>query len=250
MQIRVNKKAEKVIWEHLAKYLSEDKREYQPGRYHVSDLLNPRQTFFKVLDPKPIKQESLGYFTAGRAHHEILQKVLPGTPEHRVEVTVDGITIVGTIDLMLSYPVELKTSRKWTIPDTPEPHYVDQLKFYCALTGKLKGKIIVFYITPGRKFGGKGNSTTPEFRIWDIELTQEELDEVKVKMFEVAKNLDGVLASAKLNGPLAQVSNIHRALPLCQSFLCGGKYKGNAEVKCEWYEKCKPEGRYPKENLS
>jgi hypothetical protein len=44
----------------------------------------------------------------------------------------------------------------------------------------------------------------------------------------------------------------HTMLPLCEEWKCGCGARGKepAKVNCKWYEKCKPQGRYPASRLS
>ena len=244
MKIRRSTRTEEALWSRLAKFMNGNRRDYKAGEFHVSDILDVRQAYFKITDPKPPKRESLAFFTAGRAHHEIIQEVLPGKPEFQVKVKKKGITITATIDSMVHYPIEVKTSRKWKIPDQPESHYTEQLLYYMAQTGKTCGKIIVFYICPGRTFDGK-TQTTPDFRAWDVHVSAPELGNIRKEMHQRAAALHTAVTAGTLN----KDSRAFEKLPLCAAFKCGGKGRGGTYVSCQWYEACKPEGRYPEERL-
>ncbi len=42
---------------------------------HVSDLLNPRWAYFQRVMPRPITDDELGYFIAGRGHEDALWRL-------------------------------------------------------------------------------------------------------------------------------------------------------------------------------
>lgn len=75
--------------------------EFRDG-IHVTDLtLCPRKSIFRKLEPKPITNKELNFFTSGRAIHSAIQSLVEqdqaGQFEIEKEVTWEGIT--GHIDL-------------------------------------------------------------------------------------------------------------------------------------------------------
>ena len=248
MKYKKDQKARKLIYKRLAEFFEKRAREYKENTFHVSDLLNPRAAYFRYTDPKPLNEREIGFFVAGLAHHFVVESAILSA-ENPEEISLEyktphGIKIIATPDI-LDYnvfentPIEIKTSRKWTIPEEPDAHYVDQLACYCAIWGVNEGRIAVFYITPGRKWDGSAN-TYPELVVWKIKFDDEELKEVKTHLEQAAFDLREAL----------RISNPD-ILPICYpSWRCGSvDRKGKAEVNCKWYHKCRPPARYPENNL-
>ncbi len=221
----------------LRQHLHKNDRNNGPKEFHVSDLLSPRKWYWKEHSPKEFTKKEVGFFLGGQAHHIIAEIILAGTEgkrEHQATmVTPSGTTIIGTMDAQRKVPLEFKTSRKWTIPEDPADHYIDQLLSYCVLTSSASGKVVVFYLTPGRKWDGK-SATGPEVAAWNIEFTKEELESGKDHLV----NTSDLCIEAREN----ETPDI---LPLCDDWMCGNKYKGKVQINCSHYEECQPMGRYP-----
>lgn len=95
--------ADDALAKHVLDMLREDyeKQERERGSaVHVSDLIFPRRTWLSRNHPKPLTDEDLLYFTAGRAHHEIIEKMVSKDELREINVTYRGIT--GTIDCVVS----------------------------------------------------------------------------------------------------------------------------------------------------
>lgn len=200
------------------------------GMYHISELLQPRQAYFTRRDGKEMTEQDICMFIPGSAFHEYIQKVLGNDlAEKKVYFQND---VVGTIDWAGSYLLEIKTSRKWSIPDMPEPHYVTQLLKYMAMEKKLEGYILVIYFTAGRKWTGDKPSTL-ELVAWKIETAPEE------QQIELQYLIDtrASLIEAKETGQFEK-------LPLCYSFSCFSEYKKEVTRVCPFYNECQPEGRF------
>jgi hypothetical protein len=200
------------------------------GKFHISELLQPRQAFFTRRDGKEMTEQDICMFIPGSAFHEYVQKVLGNDlAEKRVHFKDD---IVGTIDWAGDYLLEIKTSRKWSIPDMPEPHYVTQLLKYMAMEKKLEGYILVIYFTAGRRWDAKKASTL-EMVAWKIETTPEEqLEELKY-LEETRANLIKATETGEFD-----------KLPLCYQFSCFSEYKKEITKVCPWYGECQPDDRH------
>ena len=241
-----DKEAEKVIYDRLRDYFSTRERLYTKGVFHVSDLLNPKQAYYKYTDPKPLSEREIGFFVAGLAHHFVVESAVTKT-DAPVETPInwspcDGITIVGRPDIrdyvfFQGEPNEFKTSRKWTIPEDPEGNYVDQLGCYCALANCPTGRISVFYICPGRSWRGD-SSTTPAVVVWKLKFSDAEIVGIKQRLADTANKLEQAIEEKK-----------PEVLPSCTSWFCGSKNKGKTSVNCKWYHECQPAGRYPEKLL-
>ena len=147
-------------------------REGRTGAWHVSDLMFPRYAVLSRIYGREPTREDVGFFFTGEAYHEFLQKLL-GKKDAEVRGTLHGVT--GTADYFDGTNLlEIKTSRKWTIPEFPQEHYVEQAGYYCAIFNKSLARIVVIFPTAGRTWGG-ANASTVEVRTWSVEFSDEEL---------------------------------------------------------------------------
>lgn len=177
------------------------------GPWHVSDLMFPRYAVLSRLSPRLPDRTSIGFFLTGEAYHEFMQKLL-GKHDSEVKGTYSNTT--GTADYFDGDTLlEIKTSRKWTIPEEPQSHYVEQAGYYCAIFGKSSARILVIFPTAGRKWNGEAASTI-ELVAWNVSFTDEELAEIKASVVRREKYLDEALKTKVVTG-----------LPCCQDWKCG-----------------------------
>jgi len=94
---------------------------------HVSDLIYClREAYFKKTAPKELTETQLMFFLDGARRHVALQS-LSGV---ECEVRVEGLGIVGTVDMLGTAPIEFKSTRARSgVPD----HYLRQLGYYVEL---------------------------------------------------------------------------------------------------------------------
>jgi len=135
-----------MILEELYKSLYEEYSKVRAG-VHISDItLCPRESCFRRLDPKPLTNTDLNFFTSGKAIHEALQSLVKKYPDRfEIEKEVKFGDIVGHIDLFdltNHIPIEAKSARVKTMTE-PKAHYLKQLEAYMALTGADTGIILV-----------------------------------------------------------------------------------------------------------
>ena len=135
---------------------------------HVSDLLFPRASYFNKISPQPLTDREVGYFIAGRGHHEIVES-LNGDKRFR-EKTVTWNGIEGTIDFLDKVPTEIKTTRSQSTatPDKLSKHYLDQLGYYCAMMDSNIGRLIIFYLGARETDPDGKRIMTPKFKVFDI----------------------------------------------------------------------------------
>ena len=114
---------------------------------HVSDLVYclkkafwRRQGYEEEFGEKDLTVRGLG-----RGHHGFLE-VLQGALR---EVEVERFGVVGTLDMLEDYPIEIKTTRQPVEAKNIPAHYLRQLAYYCILTGSQKGYLIVFQLITG-----------------------------------------------------------------------------------------------------
>ena len=204
------------------------------NKFHVSELLQPRQAFFTRRDGTQTTEADIKMFLSGTVFHEYIQRVL-GNEFSEQQIHFDD-DIVGTADWNGDDLVEIKTSRKVTIPEYPQDNYVSQILKYMAMTKKLTAKILVIFFTAGRNWKGDKASVL-EIKSWKVDATEKELQEELEKL----KNTKANLIEATKTGDFSK-------LPLCYSFSCFSEYpKGKITKVCRWYNECQPsEERYNK----
>jgi CRISPR/Cas system-associated exonuclease Cas4 (RecB family) len=157
---------------------------------HVSDiLLCQRETVFRRLNPLPITDRELGFFTVGRAIHEAVQQLAKYFPKYEVEkeinYEIDGIVLKAHIDLYdkeNNIPIEAKTVRnkKVSPTDEPKPFNVDQLKMYMSLVDADIGYIIYQLLLEYEDF---------PFKIFEVRMSKEERTKMLEDMVTDALNL-------------------------------------------------------------
>lgn len=148
MKIFRDKNLEDKIYDKLTRWLTDTQRLEE---IHISDIEAPMLAVMQRLYGPRITRREAGYFTAGRAHHDIIEcLVTTNIMKHEVPVTYDGI--VGTIDVIGDNVVEIKTTRSMYIKEEIPEHYIRRLGYYVATyhkkLNKAKGKLILFYISP------------------------------------------------------------------------------------------------------
>lgn len=194
-----------IISQIMGNYL---KREGRVGhKWHVSDLLFPRYAVMDRLYGRTPSRDDIGFFFTGEAYHEFLQKLLG---KQDAEVRGEILDVLGTADYFDgNVLLEIKTSRKWTIPETPQEHYVEQVGYYCAIFGKIEARILIIFPTAGRKWDGSSSSTV-EVRTWKLTFTDAEIADIKAKMASRVVDLNTALAAKNVSG-----------LPACPDFKYG-----------------------------
>lgn len=113
-------------------------------RISVTDLVNPRQAFFRWtrpdIQPSPDRVQAM---MSGTGFHALLGQAI--STEEYVEQFVEWEGIVGRIDIYEDVPVEVKTTG--ALPADPvqvRPGYIDQLGMYCAITRVASGRLLVY----------------------------------------------------------------------------------------------------------
>src|SRR4051812_28207258 len=169
-------------------------------RISVTDLLNPRQAFFRRtrpdIQPTPERMHSL---FAGTGFHEVFGRTV--STEEFLEQFVEFEGIAGKIDIYKSIPSELKTTNKMPKDVLAErPAYVDQTGMYCAMTRKSKGLLILYK----RKFF----ANPPQLKVFDLEFS--DLNAITREMMRRRELLEKAIASGDPVG-----------LPRCEWFSIG-----------------------------
>ena len=159
---------------------------------HVSDInLCLRETVFRRINPQPITDREIGFFTVGRSIHDSIQTLAKSNPKYEIEKEInyvyEGITIKAHIDLYdkeNNIPIEAKTVRNKDIAE-PKPFNIDQLKMYMTLVDADIGYIIYQLLLDYNDF---------PFRVFEVRMTKEERTRMLEKMvddsFHLQMNID------------------------------------------------------------
>lgn len=200
------------------------------GKFHISELLQPRQAYFTRKYGKEMTEGDIKMFLSGTCFHEYVQKVLGNKfAEKRINF---GDDIVGTIDFYDGDRLlEIKTSRKWSVPEYPEPHYVSQVTKYMAIEKKLTGIILVIFFTAGRTWKADKASVL-EIMAWKVTVTPKEQEDDLASLVDTRSRL----IEASKTGEFEK-------LPLCYEFSCYSEYKKEVTRVCPFYLQCEPDGR-------
>jgi len=113
-------------------------------RISVTDLVNPRQAFFRRTRPdiQPSAERAQTMMTGTGVHAQFERTI---STEEFAEQFVTYEDIVGKIDIYEDAPVELKTTSFQDRDGVVRPSYLDQLGMYCAMTGIPRGHLVVYY---------------------------------------------------------------------------------------------------------
>jgi len=216
------KKALQQIKDYLAKKPRSDKG------WHVSDLLDPRQSFWRKIKPLPTTDDQALYFSVGHGHHGILEAMLgPKKKDDRSDAgEFEKHGILFSPDLRFKDgPLEIKTSRAMYIKaDRENPAkvyegYIKQLGSYNALMGMPKGKLLVLFLN-AVKDGLEKWQKKPQLRLYKVAFEKAELKGITAWLLKRAKQLTAAVKKKKVDG-----------LPLCADWKCRN---------CGWFQNCKP----------
>lgn len=227
LTIERSPKTEQALLDRSRKWLEQDER--KPG-VHASDLMDPRIAFFKRKHPAPISDRLVNMFLVGKIGHIIVLSAVDGADGLNME-SDEGSSWSEDLEIWYSpdktlngIPRELKTTRSYFEPKTHTDLalYVEQLAIYMSARNTTTGQLWVLYLNL-KDADGK---TAPQWRAYTVKMNQEDLDGYKAQLKQTRKEL-----------VLAWETGDFQQLPLCRKFKCGKK-------NCEYWEECRPEGRY------
>lgn len=158
---------------------------------HVSDLvLCLREAYFRKVCPKPPSETQLMFFLDGARRHSALESL----SDVRTEVEVEGMGVVGTVDMLGNCPIEFKSTRAAkALPD----HYFKQLGYYAALTGSSQGILAVQRL----------NKRESPFEFYSVEYDAVDIDGLKRDMSVKRASLESALESNSTEGlPMTEES--------------------------------------------
>lgn len=229
IRVEADQEEEKALLNMSRTWLEQEVR--TPG-IHVSDLLDAKRAWYKKKDTKrTMTDREVTTFMIGKILHSHVISAASGGKG--VDISTDEGSRTSKalgIEYSIDYqgkdkiPVEIKTSRSFYPPKGLKDlsMYCEQLLCYQAAENSLTGKIWILYLN----LKDAQNRTCPEYRAYTVTVTQKALDEFKVQIKKV---------HAKLTKALKQKTPV--GLDNCREWLCN-------ERLCEYWHKCKPEGRY------
>jgi len=228
--IKRDRKAEGELLEIARKWIDGDHR--TPG-LHMSDLLEPRKAYWRIVKPMPTPDRLIPIFLIGKILHVFMRHITHGGKK-LIDITSDegsrahqeiGITY-SPDDFDGGNPVEYKSSRSFYPPRKREDlaSYLTQLLGYQACTDKTTGFLRNLYLNLR-----SNGMTSPEFRCWKVTAPKKDLKAYREAMKTIAKKITSCVKRKKPT-----------ELPLCTTYFCG--------PGCSWWDDCKPEGRYPKKD--
>ena len=186
---------------------------------HVSDILTPMKGYWQRVSPKRFEDSSIMFFNLGYAGHEYLlgQDDEGGTVRGDLCYSPDKRNEEGIVEVKI-------TTKKAVATTQEELHsYLEQVLAYMALDNKTHGEIWIWYVAT---FGA------PKLKVYNVEATTAGLKKYKKQVEAGAKELREALTSKDPS-----------KLTLCPQTYC---YRS----KCQWYDECKPIGRYkPKKEV-
>ena len=193
---------------------------------HVSDIVMcSRQRVFNELDKgdKPLSDKTLGFFTAGKAIHEIIQSLfMTNRMRFEKEKYVEYQGIEGHVDLWDKHknvPLELKTYYGDYEPTKPKEYNKDQLEYYMAILDSPVGVIIYQFLS---------KSIEKNFKQFNVEMTvkqrQEKLSTLTTKMKKLRNGVrlkSPQLADGVWNTDLKWLCNDCKYLKECEEMRPG-----------------------------
>lgn len=112
-------------------------------RIAVTDLVNPRQAYFRRVHPEIAPSETrLQLMLSGTGFHELFGHVV--SSEEFIEQFLEFEDIVGKVDIYEDVPTELKTTG--SMPEDvsiSRPSYIDQLGMYCTMAKRPRGRLVI-----------------------------------------------------------------------------------------------------------
>ena len=188
MQLLSNDKLARQILKRIIDDYKADTKPFD-GKWHVYDMLFPRKTYGCKLYGCESTREDIGFFFLGKAVHREMQRILG---IEQAEVKGEKFGIVGTMDFKGKRSFEIKSSRKWTIPDAPPSYHIQQAGYYALIHDLDEVEILVVYPTSGRTWKGTKSSTV-EVRDWTLVLSKSDKKKIEYDLLRTKEELEKAL---------------------------------------------------------
>jgi hypothetical protein len=219
-------KTERVLMERARAWLMKEERS---AGIHASDLLDPRQAYWRHVDPQPLSDRLVPVFMIGKVLHAFVLSAVEGAAlswdTDQGSRRSDALGIEYSPDHLIGgIPREVKTSRSFYEPKGTDDLdiYIEQLLIYMAAEGSTKGQLWVLFLNLKDQAG----KTAPQFRSYSVTVSKEDLASLVTELRNARDDLERAIDYKRPDD-----------LPLCRPWKCG-------KENCEWWNKCKPQGRY------
>ena len=181
MQVYRNREIEGKILTEISQHFFSKER----TGIHLSDLLYPKQAYWQKVKPKPPTFKDVQYWVAGRGHEDAVHRIQE--LKHVPDRVWNGIYY--GIDFFREHPIEMKTRRSYLAKEGEEAtryeSYIAQLLGYCACENIPKGELWVWSLLEKKD----AFRSAPEFAVYEIEFTQEELEDEKQRLIDTKRTL-------------------------------------------------------------
>lgn len=188
---------------------------------HLTDLLTPRQAFWKRRMPLPLEEREIQYFIIGRGHEDVFHRVtgLSKADDRIWEGIHYGMDFFAPplepyVFPVGSRPVEMKTRRGYLAKEGEEAerysNYIAQLKGYAAAEWILVGELWIWSLVEKTD----AYRTEPQLACYEVQFTEHELYEERARMIQTRNALIYALAPPVSNDPP------WAKLPLCEDWMC------------------------------
>lgn len=228
LEIERSETSEQVLIDRCRAWLEREER--KPG-LHASDLLDPRMAYYKRKYPVPLPDRLVNMFIVGKFGHIIILSAVDKVVGINMESDEGS---VWSEDLGIWYspdktidgiPRELKTTRSFFEAKTQKDLeiYSKQLMIYQVAKESTRGQLWILYMNLKDEDG----KTAPSWRVFTQSTTEQGLEAYRQNIKRTVKVLNHAIDTDDPS-----------ELPLCAQYKCGA---GN----CDFWEQCRPEGRYP-----
>ncbi len=194
MNIKRDKAYEKKLLGQIEKKYLEEERA-PDNKWHVSDVVFARKTVACKFFGCPLRSEDVGFFFLGKSVHSEMQRILG---IDKAEVRKEKYGVIGTMDWVGKDALEIKSSRKWTVPDHVESRYIQQAGYYAIVHDLNVILIPIVYPTAGRTWSGKKSSTV-DTRVWRLTFTAADKKEILYDMRRTIEEMEQVIKTKDLD---------------------------------------------------
>lgn len=191
----------------------------QENVIRVHNIMYPRKTFFERKYPAELEPEKGIMFMIGNMQHDRFEQIIAPIINGKAEKEIEFEGIVGHVDVLGDAVVEIKTTRaSRAYPLSEDNIYIDQVKYYCAMTHLNKAIIVIIYYNLTGKDENKKPIKACDIKTYEITFSEDELSAVRK---DISKRKELLLKSL--------VTGDFSILPPCPEWMC---------KNCPYTEKC------------
>lgn len=196
---------------------------------HASDLLDPRQSYYKKKHGEQLTPGLALTFMIGHVLHAFMICAVEGQPfsfeSDQGSRYSKELDLYYSVDVLKrGVPREIKSSRRFYPPRSIDDlaNYIEQLLIYMAAEKKTVGQLWILFLNAKDSNG----RTSPRIYCYTVSVSKADLRKYAQQVKDTRAKLTTAIKDGKPD-----------ALPLCREWKCGKK-------ECAYWKECKPEGRY------